>query len=316
MRILLAQEAKDPANLAAMLPVTEEDYRRFIREKRHVKIGSVDVEIGRPWRIKEFGPPKDYKSEEFTVWSFPSRGDWATHSGNYRGNWSPFIPRNLIEKYSKSGEIVLDQMCGSGTTLVECKLLGREGVGVDANRDAIMVARDRLNFDYNSLDRSRGSEIRTFVGDARNLDLINDGTIDLIATHPPYAGIISYTRERVENDLSRLRLPGYIDAMRRVAGESFRVLKENKYCGILIGDTRKGRHYIPISLGVLQAFLSVGFILKEDIVKVQHKMMGTRQKWRGHNYDFYKIAHEHLYVFRKPGKEEKTAPLKYSKKWW
>ena len=299
-----------------MHAVTEEDYRKFTAEKRQVKIGNVDVEIGRPWKVKEFGPPKDYKSEEFTVWSFPSRGDWATHSGNYRGNWSPFIPRNLIEKYSKPGDLVLDQMCGSGTTLVECKLLSREAVGVDANRDAIMVARDRLNFDYNSLDKSRTIGVRTFVGDARNLDLVRDETVDLIATHPPYAGIISYTGKRVENDLSRLKLPEYIDAMRRVAGESFRVLKENKYCGILIGDTRKGRHYIPISLGVLQAFLSVGFILKEDIVKVQHKMLGTRQKWRGHNYDFYKIAHEHLYVFRKPGKDEKTSPLKYSKKWW
>lgn len=299
-----------------MQPVTEEDYRRFIIEKDHVKIGSVDVEIGRPWRINEFGPPKDYKSEEFTVWSFPSRGDWATHSGNYRGNWSPYIPRNLVKKYSKPGDLVLDQMCGSGTTLVECKLLGREGIGVDANRDAVMVARDRLNFDYSSLDRPTELGIRTFVGDARNLDLIGDDSVDLIATHPPYAGIISYTGQRVENDLSRLKLPEYIDAMRRVAGESFRVVKENRYCGILIGDTRKGRHYIPISLGVLQAFLSVGFILKEDIVKVQHKMMATRQKWRGHNYDFYKIAHEHLYVFRKPGKEEKTGPLKYSKKWW
>ena len=296
--------------------VTEEEYRRFITEKQHVKIENVDVEIGHHWKIRDFGPPKDYKSEEFTVWSFPSRGDWATHSGNYRGNWSPYIPRNLIEKYSKLGELVLDQMCGSGTTLVECKLLDRDGVGVDANRDAIMVARDRLSFDYNSLDRSRSSGIRTFVGDARNLDLIGDGTVDLIATHPPYAGIISYTGKHLENDLSRLKLPGYIDAMRKVAGESFRVLKENRYCGILIGDTRKGRHYIPISLGVLQAFLSVGFILKEDIVKIQHKTMATRQKWRGHSYDFYKIAHEHLYVFRKPAKDEKTSPLKYSKKWW
>jgi DNA modification methylase len=310
------QQIGDVLSLAGMRPVTVEDYRAFVAGNRHVKIENIDIEIGDPWKIREFGPPKDYKPEEFTVWSFPSRGDWATHSGNYRGNWSPYIPWNLIEKYSKPGELVLDQMCGSGTTLVECKLLGREAVGVDVNPDAVMVARDRLNFDYNSLDRSSTVGIRTFVGDARNLDLIGDETVDLVATHPPYAGIISYTGKRVENDLSRLKLPGYIDAMRRVAGESFRVLRENRYCGILIGDTRKGRHYIPISLGVLQAFLSVGFVLKEDIVKVQHKMMGTRQKWRGHSYDFYKIAHEHLYVFRKPGKDEKTSPLKYSRKWW
>jgi len=179
-----------------------------------------------------------------------------------------------------------------------------------------MVAQDRLSFDYNTLDRPRRVETRTFEGDARNLNLVGDETVDLIATHPPYAGIISYSGKRILDDLSRLKLPAYIDAMRKVAAESYRVLKNNRYCGVLIGDTRKGRHYIPISLGVLQTFLSVGFILKEDIIKLQHKTMTTRQRWRGHSYDFYKIAHEHLYVFRKPALDEKTAPLKYSKKWW
>src|SRR5207302_352382 len=90
-----ASELKREPKLMGMQLVTEDNYRRFVAGKQHVKIENVDVEIGRPWRIKEFGPPKDYKSEEFTVWSFPSRGDWATHSGNYRGNWSPYIPRNL-----------------------------------------------------------------------------------------------------------------------------------------------------------------------------------------------------------------------------
>jgi hypothetical protein len=112
------------------------------------------------------------------------------------------------------------------------------------------------------------------------------------------------------------KLPHFLDAMQKVAAESYRVLKEDHYCAILIGDTRKGRHYIPISIGVLQAFLSVGFILKEDIIKLQHNTMTTRERWRGHSYDFYKIGHEHLYVFRKPNRDEKTTSLKYSKKWW
>jgi hypothetical protein len=83
----------------------------------------------------------------------------ATVVGNYRGNWSPYIPRNLILRYTQPGDIVLDRdgnprmpaehtclrppearlgMMGSGTTLVECKLLGRRAVGVDVNPDAVM----------------------------------------------------------------------------------------------------------------------------------------------------------------------------------
>src|SRR2546422_4545056 len=221
--------------------VTEEDFRRFVAEKHQVRIENVDVEIGRAWRINEFGPSKEYKPEEFTVWSFPSRGDWATHSGNYRGNWSPYIPRNLIMKYSKPGELVADQMCGSGTTLVECKLLGRNGIGVDISPDAVMVARDRLNFDYLPLERTDNVSIRTYLGDARNMDRIKNETIDLVATHPPYAGIISYTGKSVPDDLSRLKLPEYLAAMRVVAAESYRVLKPDHYRAVLKGDTRKAR---------------------------------------------------------------------------
>jgi len=306
----------NPPSEQSMTLVTEEDYRRFVSKNKHVTIEATQVQVGHPWRITSFGPPKEYHHEEFTVWSFPNRGDWATHTGNYRGNWSPYIPRNLITKYTTPGQTILDQMCGSGTTLVECKLLGRNCVGVDVNPEALMVARDRLNFDYNPLDKDIRSETRTYVGDARNLNLVQDESVDLVATHPPYAGIIKYGAKKIPDDLSRLKLPDYIEAMGKVAGESYRVLKPDHYAAVLIGDTRKGRHYIPISIGVLQAFLSAGFILKEDIIKLQHKMMSTREKWRGHKYDFYKIAHEHLYILRKPAKGEKTTPLKYSKKWW
>ena len=292
------------------------DYRKFVSAHDRVVIGNVIVKIGKPWSIKEYGPPQDYKPEDSTIWSFPTRGDWATHSGNYRGNWSPYIPRNLINKYTSPGGLVLDQMCGSGTTLVECKLLGRNGIGVDINPDAVMVARDRLNFDYSSLERTDNVSSRTYMGDARNLDRIKSEIIDLVATHPPYAGIIHYTGKSVPDDLSRLKLPEYLAAMRVLAAESYRVLKPDHYCAVLIGDTRKARHYIPISIGVLQAFLSVGYTLKEDIIKLQHKMMVTRLKWRGRNYDFYKIAHEHLYVFRKPGMEEDLSKVKYSRRWW
>ncbi len=56
--------------------------------------------------------PSTFIPETTTVWSFPDRGDWATHVGNYRGNWSPYIPLNLILRYTAPEELVLDQMAG------------------------------------------------------------------------------------------------------------------------------------------------------------------------------------------------------------
>lgn len=300
--------------MISMKEVTEKDLKEFIKNHKEVTIEDIKLKIGGYKEIKQLQP--NFTPESTTVWSFPDRGEWATHylNSKYRGNWAPQVPRNLILKYTKEGDTVLDQMVGSGTTLIECKLLGRNGIGVDINPNAIMVTRDRLNF--NTLAKLPKSEIKTYIGDARNLNLIKDESIDLIATHPPYVSIISYSNNKVEGDLSRIRsVKEFVEEMKKVAQECFRVLKPGKYCAILIGDTRRHQHFVPVAIRVMQAFLEVGFILKEDIIKLQWHMKSTREKWGG-KYDFYKIAHEHLFVFRKPKKEENLKGFKESVKWW
>lgn len=308
-------------NYRSMEEITHEDYQKFMEKQDHVVIENVKVPLPKNHQITKFAPD-NFVPESTTVWSFPDRGDWATHMGNYRGNWSPYLPRNLISRYTKEGDLVLDQMVGSGTTLVECKLLNRRGIGADINSDAIMVTRNRLDFsppsDYTfpSGKKYREPEIKTYVGDARNLDQVPKGKIDLIATHPPYASIISYSNQRVNGDLSNLsKITEFVDEMRIVANQSYQVLRPGGHCAVLIGDTRKHRHFVPITPRVLQAFLDASFVLREDIIKLQWKMKSTREKWRG-KYDFLLIAHEHLYVFRKPEEDEKSSPFKNSMKWW
>lgn len=320
-----------------MREVPFEEYLEFIKKHDHVIIEAQKIEIGKPIPIYTF-QPTNFQLESSTVWSFPKRAKWATHHANakYRGNWAPQVPRNLILKYSNPGEIVLDAFVGSGTTLIECKLLGRHGIGVDINYEAIMVAWDRLNFEYNpELEKRRTldtylklekgekewiePEIKLYHGDARNLDKIENESIDLIATHPPYANIISYTKKakiKAEGDLSKVTsVDEFVKEMRKVAEEFYRVLKPGKHVAILIGDTRRHKHFVPIAFRVMQAFLDVGFILKEDIIKLQHNMIGTIP-WKKWHQDFHLIAHEHLFVFRKPERGENITKYKESMKWW
>ena len=96
-------------------------------------------------------------------------------------------------------------------------------------------------------------------------------------------------------------------------GELYRVLKDDKYCAILIGDTRKGRHFVPLAFSVMQRFLKVGFVLKEDIIKIQHNCTMTG-RWRPKALKdgFYLIMHEHLFVFRKPKSGEDLSRIRYS----
>src|SRR5690625_3829646 len=130
--------------------------------------------------------PVNFELETTSIWSFPQRGNWATHNGSYRGNWSPYVPRNIILRYSNRGDLVLDQFVGSGTTMIETFLLGRKGIGVDINKNSLKIAkRNILNSRY-----GKGNIPRLHLGDARRLNFIKDGSIDLICTHPPYGDII------------------------------------------------------------------------------------------------------------------------------
>lgn len=254
-----------------------------------------EYSIGKPKSIKKW-EPDNFKLQATTVWSFPERGDWATHKGDYRGNWAPQIPRNIILRYSKEEEVVLDQFVGSGVTLVETKLLKRRGIGIDINPKVLEIAKERISF-----KRKNTIEPSLLKGDARDLKkLIADNSIDLICTHPPYANIIKYS-EDIKGDLSLFDIDEYLEEMQKVADECLRVLKPNRYCAILIGDTRRKSHMIPLGFMVMQKFLDAGFILKETIIKEQHNCKATGfWYYKSIENNFLLIAHEYLFVFRKP----------------
>ena len=141
-----------------------------------------------------------------------------------------------------------------------------------------------------------------------------DEKIDLILTHPPYLNIISYSGGKIRGDLSNIgSLDMFCDEMEKIARQFLRVLKPDRYCAILIGDTRKGKHYVPLAFRVMERFLKVGFVLKEDIVKVQHNCAATRRwEWKAKKDKFYLLMHEHLFVFRKPKSSEDMSAIKWS----
>jgi DNA modification methylase len=252
-------------------------------------------------RIKRW-EPTDFRLESTTVWSFKQRGSWATHDGRYRGNWSPYIPRNLILRYTKPGDLVLDPFVGGGTTAVEAKLLGRRCIARDINPLCVEMTLENLRF---ALPRTLFAESPVYepdvsVGDARYLEGIADNSVDLICAHPPYAGIIPYTSS-IEGDLSQLGVPEFLNEMRQVASECYRVLKPGSKCAVLIGDTRQRKHVVPIGFSTIDVFLQAGFRLKELVIKRQHNCR-TTGFWRKRSirYNFLLLAHEYLPIFEKP----------------
>ena len=181
---------------------------------------------------------------------------------------------------------MLDQFAGGGTTLVEAKLLNRDIIGVDVNDVALDRCKEKIDFDH------EGANGKVYIrkGDARNLDFLSDESIDLICTHPPYADIIKYS-DGIDGDLSQLKVKDFLEEMKKVAVESYRVLKKDKFCAILMGDTRQKGCMIPMSFDVMKIFQDAGFTLKELIIKEQHNCKATGY-WKTNSvkYNFLLIA--------------------------
>lgn len=223
----------------------------------------------------------------------------ATHTSDWRGNWSPEVARNLILRYSKEGDILLDPMIGGGTTAIEAKILNRNIVCSDINDIALERTKKCLDFKVENK-----SWQKVLKRDARDLGKAQDEGIDFILTHPPYADIIKYSEGKIKEDLSGIHdIDAFVDEIGKVAKELFRVLKKGKYCAILMGDTRRNKMYQPLAYKVMDRFLKAGFLLKEDIIKRQFNCKATGF-WvnKSKEANFLLIMHEHLFIFQKVAK--------------
>ena len=102
----------------------------------------------------------------------------------------------------------------------------------------------------------------------------------------------------IEGDISLLAVDDFLSEMKKVAEESFRVLKKGKMCAVMIGDVRKYGKVIPLGFRMMECFLQAGFMNKEIIIKEQHNCCST-EYWETKNNNFLLLAHEYIFVFQK-----------------
>lgn len=163
---------------------------------------------------------------------------------------------------------------------------------MDINSGTIKIAQKNIDFES-------GNAIGIYVkeGSATNLEFIKDESIDLICTHPPYADVIKYSKD-IEGDISLVSVEEFLKEIKKVAKESYRVLKKNKICAVMMGDIRKYGNVVPLGFKTMEEFLQAGFKSKEIIIKEQHNCMSTKY-WENRKNNFLLLAHEYIFVFQK-----------------
>ncbi|TCT16308.1 DNA methylase [Natranaerovirga pectinivora] len=239
-----------------------------------------------------------------SLWIIKQRDNSGSHSGDYWGNFVPQIPNQLLRRYTKEGEWVLDPFLGSGTTLIEASLLGRNGIGIELQESVGAIAKKRIDeVSANDL------ESKIVIGDSANVDLdevmkeLGIKKVQFVLMHPPYWDIIRFSEE--EACLSNTNsLEGFLDGFGKVIENTTKYLEKGRFAAVVIGDKYEGGKWVPLGFNVMEEFTKRGFKLKSIVVKNFEETKGKRNqrnlwKYRALAGGFYIFKHEYIFIFQK-----------------
>lgn len=272
--------------------------QRLIRSITHVRTNPInDINLNR-W--KEY----DHIRTD-SLWIIDRRDNSGVHTAGYWGNFVPQIPRQMMLRYTKREEWVLDPFIGCGTTAIEGQRLGRHTIGVELQEEVAEQARSMIASEPNQY----GVVSEIVTDDSRSVDFRallqrhNRRSVQLVILHPPYFDIIKFSDD--PRDLSNAAsVPDFLDQLGTVVDEARAVLDPGRYLALVIGDTYSKGEWIPLGFLTMNEITRRGFALKSIIVKNFEETAGKRNRkelWRYRALagGFYIFKHEYIFVFTK-----------------
>lgn len=241
-----------------------------------------------------------------SLWLLDRRDGSGGHSSWYWGNFVPQIPHQLMMRYTKSGEWVLDAFAGSGTTLLESQRLGRNCMGIELQAS---VAKKVLA-DLNANHAGNGTSIVGLeVGDSRTLNVrqalrkVGTESVQLIILHPPYHDIIQFSKDR--RDLSNTRsAEDFAVQFGKVVDNVTPILDSGRILAVVIGDKYEKGEWKPLGFMLMNEVLKRSYKLKSIVIKNFEETAGKRSQkelWRFRALagGFYLFKHEYIFIFQK-----------------
>src|SRR6185503_13590369 len=224
-----------------------------------------------------------------TLWDYPSQhyGESVQGDPNYKGATPSYVIWNLIQRYTKEKDLVVDCFAGSGTTLDVARDLNRKALGYDVHPTRKDI----------------------FRVDARKLPPELSGKVDFVFIDPPYSTHIDYGPD--PRDIGKLDASGpeYYAAMDEVFGEIFRVLKPGKGLGLYVSDSyAHGEGFYPIGFELFQRSLARGFEPVDVVAVTRHNKtleMGNYRK-AAEEQNFFLRGFNYLFIMQKPARAAVT----------
>ena len=220
------------------------------------------------------------KLQTTTLWYHPTQqyGDEVMGDPRFAGRTPAYVIWNLLQRYTRPGDLVVDPFAGGGTTLDVARSLDRAARGFD-----IAPARD-------DIERA----------DARALPL-ESGAADFVFLDPPYSTHLTYSeRDGCVGELTAFE-PAYFEAMDAAFAEVERCLEDRRYLAVYVADSfQKKKGFVPIGSRfhelLAHRFRPVDHVA---VVRGNRKLEDPRFHRAAAEENFFLRGFNHLLIFKK-----------------
>lgn len=254
---------------------------------------------------------EEWKEYTKTVWHIPN----VAHS-EHPAMFPEEIPMRLIKLFTFWDETVLDPFGGVGTTAIAAVKNGRQAICKDQNRRYVRLAKEQLAKLNGSSERAR-----FLYGDSRNLSMIEDGSIGLVVTSPPYWDKADYGNGK-SNLGSRASYKEFYRRIEPVLRECYRVLMPGRKICVVTANvnqhTNHGLLTFPLASDFTAMLRDIGFVMINEIIWSKDKTGGKWGSWGQQRPIFgsypyppnflFKNVHEYVVIFAKPNDKRVKGP--------
>lgn len=264
----------------------------------------------KPWSDIDLNRWREYEEiKTDSLWLYDNRASGGGHKLDYHGNFIPQIATQILTRYSKKDEIVLDLFLGSGTSAIEAVRMERRCIGVELKPDLVEYVRGKIEPDL------LVSRIRLLQGNSADpniipqisdeLQLMQAHEAQLLILHPPYADIIKFSGH--PDDLSNtVSAEEFLHGFETVARHGYELLAPGRFAALIIGDKYAKGELVPLGFWCMERMNRVGFKTKAIIVKnIEGNEKGKGKdanlwRYRAMAGGYYIFKHEYVMVFFKP----------------